>query len=79
MKLTDIGHFLGGLITSFTAFLNPVLAAILFICFVIYELDEDWRIRDGAWKDIRVYAIGLFLGAALCLAARYLCHHLSMG
>ena len=52
-------HFLFGLITIFATIVLPIAGVMLFAIFTIYELDEDWRIKDGAWIDIRQYAVGM--------------------
>ena len=62
----DVIHFLAGLITGLAALLGyGILAALLFLVFIIYELDQDWHIKDKAYKDIRAYAAGLYTVAAL--------------
>jgi len=40
---------------------HPVLAVIFFLGFMIYELNEDWRIKDFAFVDIAGYLWGLAL------------------
>jgi hypothetical protein len=61
--LKQIIHFLAGVLTAYTSFYNIALSILMFIVFVIYELDEDWHIRDQAYKDILVYALGLYMYA----------------
>jgi len=39
----------------------PLLAALLFASFIVYELSEDWKLSDGAYRDIFFYALGLYL------------------
>jgi hypothetical protein len=56
-------HFFAGVLTAYTSFYNIVLSILMFIAFMLYELDEDWHIRDQAYKDILVYAIGLYMYA----------------
>ncbi len=66
--VTGVGHFVGGVLTALAAyFLSPALAAIMFACFIIYEIDEDWHIKDKAYRDIRVYAVGLFGAVAFLI------------
>ena len=63
MRGWDIIHFIGGVITALAAIKAPVLGFIMAIVFLVYELNEDWHIRDEAFKDIRAYLVGLFITA----------------
>ena len=40
---------------------HAALAVIFFLGFMVYELNEDWRIRDCAFVDIAGYLWGLAL------------------
>jgi len=40
---------------------HAALAVIFFLGFVVYELNEDWRIRDCAFVDMAGYLWGLAL------------------
>ena len=71
VKVTSIGHFVGGFIAALVGYyLNPGLAAIATALFIIYELDEDWHISDEAFRDIREYIIGFFAACIALLMAR---------
>jgi len=59
--LKQIIYFLAGVLTAYTSFYNTILSILMFIAFMLYELDEDWHIRDQAYRDILVYAIGLYM------------------
>lgn len=37
----------------------PLASVMLFISFIIYELDEKWTISDEAYKDILEMMIGI--------------------
>lgn len=63
----QIAHFLAGLLTAHTSFYNPLLSVLMFIIFLIYELDEDWHIKDRAYRDILQYAVGLYLYAVVSI------------
>jgi len=63
MRAWDIIHFIGGVITALAAIKAPVLGLVIAIVFLVYELNEDWHIRDEAFKDIRAYLVGLFITA----------------
>jgi len=64
-KLT---HFLAGLITGITSTFNPVLSAITFIGFIVYEVIEAVDEKDKAWRDIMEYMVGLYVSTILILA-----------
>jgi len=65
---TDVGHFVGGLLVAFLTVQFPVLAVLLTVLFIIYEMDESWTINDEAFRDIKIYLLGAFGGgiALLC-------------
>ncbi len=68
--LTDIVHFLAGLITAHEAQHNPLLTIILYFTFIIYELDEDWHISDQAYHDILEYALALYTYTTISILLR---------
>ena len=70
--VAQLAHFFSGVMTVLSVYIHPILAIITFLCFIIYELDEDWHISDGAFKDIRYYGIGLFLTISILYILRVL-------
>lgn len=51
---------------GFTAWLitqNPVAGVLFFLGFMVYELNEDWSIKDQAWKDLKGWLWGFALAA----------------
>ena len=40
-------------------------AVLLFAGFILYEITEDWRINDQAYRDIQGFVIGLGAGAVV--------------
>ena len=65
-KLAQVFHLLAGVITVATIiYLSPVVGTLMFIVFIIYELNEDWHISDSAFIDILFYAIGLYVAALM--------------
>lgn len=44
---------------------SPVFGVVFFVCFLFYELNEDWRIKDQAWKDLAGWLWGFALAAYL--------------
>ncbi len=65
--LYDLIHVLVGVLTVGLIFIHPVLTVVGALAFIIYQLDEDWSIKDGAWKDIREWMIGYFIAGAFLL------------
>jgi len=76
MSLKDFArivmHFPVGALTAFAVEVSVVLSVLLFLCFIVYELNEDFHIKDGAYKDILGELSGLFAGA-LALVILKLC------
>ena len=56
-------HVPVGIITSFLFLVNPSLTIIFGIGFLVYELDQDWRIEDSAYADIYGWLVGIVIGA----------------
>lgn len=65
--VTGLAHYLWGFMISIVSAVMPALAAIMFTGFIIYELDEDWHIKDGAYRDIREMLVGMGLGVPLAM------------
>ena len=42
---------------------EPTAGIIFALFFLVYELNEDWRIRDQAWKDLKGWLWGFALTA----------------
>jgi hypothetical protein len=66
--LCSVSHFLAGLLSSLAVAVSPVLTVVGFLVFLIYELDEEWKLEDYAYEEIREYGAGFFLGVAILLA-----------
>ena len=70
-------HIPVGLVISWLVFLWPLdvsshvlwgarlTAVLLFAGFILYEVTEDWRINDQAYRDIQGFVIGLGVGAVV--------------
>jgi len=54
-------HLPVGGFTAWLAARDPAAAALFFAGFIIYELNEDWRIKDQAWKDLAGWLWGFAL------------------
>jgi len=72
MDLTDIAHIAFGVITAIASKINVVFSILNTILFVLYELNEEWKISDYAYEDIKEFAIGLAIGEVLLLALELL-------
>ena len=67
-RWTTVIHFLCGLLVGLAGWFGLDMLAILgFMGFIIYELTEDWKIDDGAWKEICEFMAGFFLITALAI------------
>lgn len=66
--ITDLGHLAGGIITSLVSPVSPVISIIYGATFIVYELDEERRLKDKAYKDIAWYLTGVSVGALLVIA-----------
>jgi hypothetical protein len=53
---------LGLLVCLFGYVVGWWLAAIFSVCFVVYELNQDWHISDGAFTDLKGLLWGLAIG-----------------
>ena len=62
-KITDVGHFLGGVLVAYLTYANPLIAVLITALFCLYELDETWHIQDESFVDIRNFLLGVILGA----------------
>jgi hypothetical protein len=63
--LTKIAHIFFGFISTLASLINPALTVTSAALFVIYELDEEFRLNDEAYQEIREYLYGT--SAALTL------------
>lgn len=61
--LCRLAHVTWGILTSLMSFTNPVLSVIMFISFLVYELDEERTIRDPAYQEVFEFSLGLFVVA----------------
>lgn len=54
-------HIPVGIMNTILYRFDPHLGWALLVGFMIYELNEDWRITDDAFKDIQGWLFGLSL------------------
>jgi hypothetical protein len=62
MNIGDVAHIIAGLIASLATFINPVAGVLATVLFIIYELDEEWHLKDESYKDILEFAVGYYVG-----------------
>jgi len=56
--LTKIAHITFGFISTLASLINPALTVTSAALFVIYELDEEFKLNDEAYQEIREYLYG---------------------
>ena len=66
--LASLAHVAFGFLTALAVKVSPFLSLIAFLVFIIYELDEQYMIRDQGYRDISEYGFGLSLGILFLLA-----------
>ncbi len=66
-SLKKLAHYAWGLLTALVALVAPVLSALMFLGFIVYELDEEWHIRDKSYNDIREMLIGMGIGVVIAI------------
>ncbi len=49
-----------------------IYGLVIIICFLAYEISEDWRIKDHAYIDIRGFLAGFVLGIVIIEVLRLL-------
>ncbi len=58
-------HVPVGIFNVFCLYVGIVFGILFFTGFFIYELQQDYRLKDGAYLDIFGWLIGFGLGVAL--------------
>jgi len=58
-------HVPVGILNVFCLYVGIVFGVLFFAGFFIYELQQDYRLKDGAYLDIFGWLIGFGLGVAL--------------
>ena len=66
-----IVHIPHGILIGICMTFNPHLGWIFGGIFLVYELNEDWDIRDRAWIDLRGCLIGLAIVATYIIIYRF--------
>lgn len=58
-------HFPVGVFTAWLGTFTPVITLVFGIGFMVYEVMEDWRIKDQSYHDVFGYLIGIAFGSVL--------------
>ena len=74
MRIPDVisalAHFTFGLLSCLSVIVNPVLTVLGVALFILYEMDEEWRLNDPAYQEIRQFSAGFAVGMILLMFAR---------
>jgi len=70
--LTKIGHGLFGFLCALSVLVSPVLTAVGFILFVLYELDEQFHLNDTAYEELSEFGYGFAVALCLLIALRFI-------
>jgi hypothetical protein len=65
--LFSLAHITFGFLASVSVLISPVLTVINFLIFLIYEMDQDFRLQDYAYQEFREYGFGFGLGVVVML------------
>ena len=66
-KLADLAHALLGVLIVVLTKVNPLASILLFLTFLVYELDEDWHLHDQAYQDILELMVGMVISSIVYL------------
>ncbi len=65
-------HIPVGLFNVFLLYVGIVYGVLFFTGFYVYELNEDWHLKDNAWLDIYGWLLGFGMGCtALFILRQY--------
>jgi hypothetical protein len=67
LKVTTIAHVLFGALTALVSIVQPVLSIINTMLYIMYQLDQEWHLRDEAYDEILEFAVGLAIGETFVL------------
>lgn len=66
-------HIPVGLVAVLGVFLNPMLGVLMLVGFIVYELNEDRHIKDGALIDTAGFVWGTAIGIIIWFIWRLIC------
>ncbi len=67
-KLRHPAHWIAGVMTPLSTFINPVMPFVLVIAFIAYEVAQGLRTKDNAYLDIFEWAVACYVTTGLLLA-----------
>jgi len=70
--MTTLAHFIFGLLSCLSVIVNPALTVLGVALFIIYEMDEEWRLSDPAYEEIRQFSAGFATGMILLILGKLL-------
>lgn len=56
-------HLIVGFVATFASIYSWVLTAGILFIFWFYESNEDWYIKDQAWKDVVGCLVGMLIAS----------------
>jgi hypothetical protein len=65
--LDRVAHVVYGLLSALAVRVNPILTIVMAAVFIIYELDEEWRLNDVAYDELMEFMLGFSIGVAVML------------
>ena len=60
-----IMHVPIGIICGLAVLVDPMLAGMIFVAFLAYEILEDWRIGDHSYMDLNGLVFGLIIATVM--------------
>ena len=57
-----------GVLTALVSSIYPLLSVINTAIFVIYELDQEWNLKDTAYEEMLEFLLGLCIGEIALLS-----------
>ncbi|MEM2352549.1 MAG: hypothetical protein QXT26_09095 [Thermoproteota archaeon] len=65
--IATLAHVVFGLISALSVMIHPILPILTSLLFIIYELDEEWRLDDEAYDELKEYMVGVTIGITIML------------
>lgn len=71
-RYRNAAHYLLGMLAVEGSLVHWTIPLVLTSLFLVYEVNEDWHIKDRAYHDVLECLIGAALAAARLILWRYL-------
>jgi hypothetical protein len=72
MNIGVVAHVAAGFLAALATIWYPALGVVATLLFLVYELDEQWRLSDVAYEQILEYSVGYYLGIAVAITMKIL-------